>query len=69
MTKEELCRAMAMMNVAPQPSHETRLGWLEADASAQRTATLKLERAYKLCCKALWALWLLGAVLAWVVLT
>jgi hypothetical protein len=33
----------AMMNAAPKPSLETRLGWLEADASAQRTAILRLE--------------------------
>ena len=34
----------AMRNTAPKPSLETRLNWLEADASAQRTAILKLER-------------------------
>ena len=28
----------------PPPSLEARLGWLEADASAQRTAILNLER-------------------------
>ena len=28
----------------PPPSLETRLDWLEADASAQRTAILKLEQ-------------------------
>ena len=28
----------------PPPSLETRLDWLEADASAQRTAILRLER-------------------------
>ena len=48
MTEEELNRAMrehaAWMNAAPKPSLETRLDWLEADASAQRTAILKLER-------------------------
>ena len=33
----------AMMNPAPKPSLETRLDWLEADASAQRTAILRLE--------------------------
>ncbi len=32
----------------PPPSLEARLGWLEADASAQRTAILKLERDIKL---------------------
>jgi uncharacterized coiled-coil protein SlyX len=30
---------------APKPSLEDRLKYLEADASAQRTAILKLERA------------------------
>ena len=34
----------AMQNAAPQPSCEKRLDWLEADASAQRTAILRLER-------------------------
>lgn len=61
MKPEEIREAMA--------PPEKRLDWLEADSAAQRTAILKLERAYKLCCKALWALWLLGAVLAWVVLS
>ena len=52
MTEEELSRAMrehaAMMNAAPKPSLETRLDWLEADASAQRTAILNLERDNRL---------------------
>ena len=34
----------AMMNAAPKPSLETRIGWLEADASAQRTAILRMEK-------------------------
>jgi|688.fasta_scaffold246584_4 hypothetical protein len=55
MTEEELRKAM--MNAAPKPSLEIRLEWLEADASAQRTAILKLERAFKSfafhCCTAL----------------
>ena len=38
------CLRAAMMTSAPQPSPEKRLDWLEADASAQRTAILKLER-------------------------
>jgi hypothetical protein len=41
----EIGRAGAMMSAAPKPSLEMRLGRLEADASAQRTAILKLERA------------------------
>ena len=36
--------AMPWANAAPKPSLETRLGWLEADASAQRTAILQVER-------------------------
>ncbi len=31
----------------PPPSLETRLDWLEADASAQRAAILRLEREVK----------------------
>jgi uncharacterized coiled-coil protein SlyX len=34
-----------MENATPKPSLEARMEWLEADASAQRTAILKLERA------------------------
>ena len=34
----------AMLGADQKPSLETRLDWLEADASAQRTAILKLER-------------------------
>lgn len=41
--RAEYLRA-AMMNAPPQPSPEKRLDWLEADASAQRTAILRLER-------------------------
>jgi hypothetical protein len=41
----EIGRASAMMNAAPKPSLERRLGRLEADVAAQRTAILKLERA------------------------
>jgi hypothetical protein len=59
MTEEEISRAMrdraAMMNAAPKPSLEARMEWLDADASAQRTAILRLEKAAKLTCKALWA--------------
>ena len=73
MTEEELNRAMceraAMMNTAPKPSLETRLDWLEADASAQRTAILKLEREVKLHRVALWVLAPYLAALALAVLT
>jgi hypothetical protein len=40
----EIGRAGAMMNAAPHSSLEARMEWLEADASAQRTAILRLER-------------------------
>ena len=46
MTPQELLR-QTMMNAAPKPSLETRLDWLEADASAQRTTILRLERQGK----------------------
>jgi hypothetical protein len=67
MTEEELRKAM--MNAAPKPSLEARLEWLEADASAQRTAILRLEKAAKLLCKALWASWVLCVLLTLAVLT
>lgn len=37
----------AIMNATPKPSLEARLDWLEADASAQRTAILRLEQQVK----------------------
>jgi hypothetical protein len=64
----EIQRA-GQMNPAPKPSLEARLGWLEADASAQRTAILKLERAVRLICKSLWALLAVSMLLALAVLT
>ena len=64
----EIQRA-GQMNPAPKPSLETRLDWLEADASAQRTAILKLERAARLICKSLWALLAVNMLLALAVLT
>ena len=48
----------AMMGAAQKPSLETRLDWLEAAASAQRTAILKLERDFK------WVCCVIGAVFA-----
>lgn len=73
MTEEELNRAMrehaAMMNAAPKLSLETRLDWLEADASAQRTAILRLEQAARLICKSLWAFLAVNMLLALAVLT
>jgi len=54
MTEEELRKAM--MNAAPKPSLEARLDWLEADASAQRTAILKMERGNRWHQMVLWVL-------------
>jgi hypothetical protein len=48
---------------------ETRVEWLEADGSAQRTFILRLERAMKITCKALWGLWVISMLLALKVLT
>ena len=60
MTEEELSRAMrehaAMMNAAHKPSLETRLDWLKAEASAQRTAIWKLERGNRWHQMVLWVL-------------
>jgi hypothetical protein len=67
MTEEELCKAM--VNAAPKPSLERRLDRLEADASAQRTAILRLEKAAKLTCKALWVSWVFCVFLTLSVLT
>lgn len=51
MTEEERAQrdaylrdAMTWANAAPKPSLEARLDFLDADASAQRTAILKLEQ-------------------------
>jgi len=66
MTEEELRKAIQS---GPPPSLEARLDWLEADASAQRTAILQLEKAAKLTCKALWASWVLCVLLTLAVLT
>ena len=59
-----LSKREAIMNAAPKPSLEARLDWLEADASAQRTAILRLEKAAKKTVWALWSLWVLCVVLA-----
>lgn len=69
MNAEELRKAMAMMNAAPQPSPEKRLDWLESDSAAQRTAILKLEREVRLHRVALWVLAPYLAALALAVLS
>jgi hypothetical protein len=53
----------------PPPSLEARLEWLEADASAQRTAIIRLERVVELIFKSLLALFMVCAALALAVLT
>jgi hypothetical protein len=74
MTKDEQLARAEMLRVAiegdkPKPRLETRVEWLEADGSAQRTAILRLEKAAKLTCKALWASWVLCVLLTLAVLT
>ena len=48
----------AMMGADQKPSLETRLGWLEVDASAQRTDILKMKRDFN------WICFVMGAVFA-----
>ncbi len=66
MTEEELRKAIQS---GPQPSLEDRVKWLKAEALAQRTAILRLEKAAKLTYKALWASWVLCVLLTLAVLT
>ena len=58
-----------MMNAAPKHSLEDRVRWLEADASEQRTAILRLEKIAGLLFKSVCALCVVSMVLALVVLT
>ena len=74
MTDDFLSRAMREYErVRPcdtvKVSLEARLDWLEADASAQRTAILRLEREVRLHRVALWVLAPYLAALALAVLT
>jgi hypothetical protein len=74
MTEDFLSRAMREYEkVRPcdtmKPSLEKRVEWLEADASAQRAAILRMEKAAKLICKSLWALFAVLMILALKVLT
>jgi hypothetical protein len=66
MTEEELRKAIKR---GLPPSLEARMEWLEADASAQRTAILRLEKEAKLTCKALGASCVLFVLLTLAVLT
>ena len=74
MTEDFLSRAMREYErVRPRetmkPSLEARLEWLKADASAQRTAIIRLERAVERIFKSLLALLMVCAALALAVLT
>jgi len=73
MTKDELARAemlrAAIEGDRPKPRLETRVEWLEADASAQRTAIIRLERVVELIFKSLLAIFMVCAALALAVLT
>jgi len=66
---QNLHPSATMKNATPKHSLEARMEYLEADALAQRTAILRLEKAAKLTCKALWALWVLCVLLTLAVLT
>ena len=67
MTLEEYRKAVQIE--AQPPSLEDRVKWLEADASAQRTAILRLEKIAGLLFKSVCALCVVSMVLALVVLT
>jgi hypothetical protein len=65
----EMQKAESMKNGEPAAPIESRVEWLEADGSAQRTAILKLERAVDRLFKSLLALLMVCAALALAVLT
>jgi hypothetical protein len=73
MTDRELERAEMLRALIegdrPEPRLETRVEWLEADGSAQRTAILRLERAVDRLFKSLLVLLMGYAALALAVLT
>jgi len=66
--RAEMMRAL-IQGDRPEPRLETRVEWLEADGSAQRTAILRLERAVERMFKSLLALLMVCAALALAVLT
>ena len=66
--RAEMMRAL-IQGDRPEPRLETRVEWLEADGSAQRTAILRLERAVDRLFKSLLALLMVCAALALAVLT
>jgi hypothetical protein len=55
---QNLHPSAAMKTAAPKPSLEARLDCLEADASAQRTAIIMLEK------RIMWLSFVMGAVFA-----
>jgi hypothetical protein len=61
--RAEMMRAL-IQGERPEPRLETRVEWLEADGSAQRTAILRLERAVDRLFKSLLALLMVCAALA-----
>jgi len=65
--RAEMLRAL-IEGDRPEPRLETRVEWLEADGSAQRTAILRLERAVDRLFKSLLALLMVCAALALAVL-
>jgi len=65
----EIGRAGAMLNAPPKHSLGRRLDLLEADAAAQRTAILRLEKIAGLLFKSVCALCVVSMVLALAVLT
>jgi hypothetical protein len=73
MSDEQIARAemlrAAIEGDRPKPRLETRVEYLEADGSAQRTAILRLERAVERIFKSLLALFMVCAALALAVLT
>ena len=62
----EIDRAEATISAALSAR---RIDRLEREALAQRTAILRLERAARLICKSLWAIWAVNMLLALAVLT
>lgn len=65
----EIQKALAMKNGEPAAPLASRVEWLEADAAAQRTAILRLEKIAGLLFKSVCALFVVSMVLALVVLT
>ena len=61
--RAEMLRAL-IEGDRPEPRLETRVEWLEADGSAQRTAILRLERAVDRLFKSLLALLMVCAAMA-----